>query len=524
MKKWIYGRLATATAVCVSVLVVTAAPSLAATVYEVDVHSSACSDVGPGSASTPFCTIAPAAKRAVGGDIVLVHPGRYREQVTPAVSGSAAARITFRATGNDTIIQGSLSLSNPAGWTTYSSSTWVHTYSPTPRQVFLDGDRLTQGTGRDSLTANQWYFDTSAKLLYVDIGGPNPAYGHEVEAGAYTYGFKLLDRSGISVEGFEFKYQNTSAVSISSASDVSVLGASVSYSASYGIRVDGSTGPVRIADSDVRRSGSHGIQLRNSSNIEVSSTNSYRNILSGIQLYGTSSSVIAGNTLFSNAKPATRVSNGIDVNGSSSDNVIEDNRAFDNQDSGIQIYNGSNRNLVRRNASWNNGDHGLDTLRSTGTRYVSNSVYGNKIDGISIEGTSTGTTLADNISAANGGYDLYVESGSESGFSGDFDLFWRASGNVIKFAGTKYTSVAAFSATTGHEANGIGRDPLFADPATGNLRLREASPAIDSADAGASGFRATDIDGVSPFDDAAVADTGRGTPTFADRGAFERTA
>jgi hypothetical protein len=81
--------------------------------------------------------------------------------------------------------------------------------------------------------------------------------------------------------------------------------------------------------------------------------------------------------------------------------------------------------------------------------------------------------------------------------------------------------VALFNAATGHEANGSGADPNFVNPSAGDLHPG-LGPAIDSADASASGFAALDFDGLPPIDLPGVADTGAGVLTYVDRGALER--
>ncbi len=79
-----------------------------------------------------------------------------------------------------------------------------------------------------------------------------------------------------------------------------------------------------------------------------------------------------------------------------------------------------------RNICWSNGDHGFDTLSSTDVRYVNNTAYGNRRDGISVEGTSLRATLANNLLVDNGAatneYDLYVDASSAPGFAADHDL------------------------------------------------------------------------------------------------------
>ncbi len=85
----------------------TATSAQAAASYVVDNTSPACSDVGPGSASQPFCTIGAAAKQAQAGDTVLVNAGTYPgTSVNPANSGTTSTPITFTANAGVTISGG----------------------------------------------------------------------------------------------------------------------------------------------------------------------------------------------------------------------------------------------------------------------------------------------------------------------------------------------------------------------------------------------------------------------------------
>ena len=87
--------------------------------------------------------------------------------------------------------------------------------------------------------------------------------------------------------------------------------------------------------------------------------------------------------------------------------------------------------------------------------------------------------------------------------------------------GSSYTSLAAMRAATGQEQHGLQADPRFVNAAAGNLQLSAGSPAIDSADSGASGASSIDQSQAARVDDPSVANTGTGPRAFDDRGAYE---
>ena len=81
------------------------APS-SGTIYYVD--DTGCSDSYPGTESQPWCTLAKAASTLQAGDTVLVQDGTYVvSQINPTNSGTLGNQITFKANGDNVIIDGS---------------------------------------------------------------------------------------------------------------------------------------------------------------------------------------------------------------------------------------------------------------------------------------------------------------------------------------------------------------------------------------------------------------------------------
>ena len=182
--------LATATVISMTaalVLVVTSSPANAVgTGYWVN-NTVTCSDTGTGTQAAPFCTISQGTKKAVlPGDTVHVAPGTYREQVTINASGTATDPITVVGDAPGVIVLGTRSLAGAALWTATGTTAWSTPYAPpsAPKQVFVDNQRLATATSATTTTPNSWFYDGTAKVLYVDIGGANPGDGHQVEAGA----------------------------------------------------------------------------------------------------------------------------------------------------------------------------------------------------------------------------------------------------------------------------------------------------------------------------------------------------
>jgi chitodextrinase len=414
-------------------LAIMAAPALAvaATLY-VDEGNSSCSSSGPGTQTTPFCTISAAASKAVAGDTVLVASGTYPEQVTVRNSGSSGSPITFKASGASVVVTGQ------------------------------------------------------------------------------RYGFYINTKSWIVVNGF-----------------------TVTNTSSNGIRVVSSNN-ITLSNNHVTQSGqpvsgeiAQGIYLSNTSSSLVSGNLTDYNTDAGIYLInGTTGVSVIGNTSTNNARGYTRAAPGIDIR--TSGNTVQGNICHDNEDSGIQSYPGASNNLIVNNLTYNNGDHGIDNNGATGQRIIGNTVYNNVTAGINLEGGSSGGTLANNISVDNGigsprtTGNIRVDAQSIPGTTLDYNMvFLTSSSTEVVWGTTKYSTLDAFVQATGMEAHGLEEDPFFSSPASGNFRLIEGSGAIDSANSGASGQLAFDLNNAPRVDDPATPNTGAGPRKYDDRGAFE---
>ena len=83
--------------VVMATVVLTLAAPLAARDIVVDGGNAKAADTNPGTADAPLATIQKAADMAQPGDVVIVRPGRYPEEVAIKTSGTAEKPIIFRA-------------------------------------------------------------------------------------------------------------------------------------------------------------------------------------------------------------------------------------------------------------------------------------------------------------------------------------------------------------------------------------------------------------------------------------------
>jgi pectin methylesterase-like acyl-CoA thioesterase len=126
---------------------VAAGDARAAGTYYVDGSNPSCSNTGPGTQGTPYCTISAAVAAQAGpGTTIKIAPGTYREQVTIPTSGTAGSPLVIEGTGTfgqQVVIDGSVAYNSEAQWTLYQGTTWrASGVTWKPLMVLLDGQRL----------------------------------------------------------------------------------------------------------------------------------------------------------------------------------------------------------------------------------------------------------------------------------------------------------------------------------------------------------------------------------------------
>jgi hypothetical protein len=330
-----------------------------------------------------------------------------------------------------------------------------------------------------------------------------------------VHGFTISSRSWITVDGFTVADTTSQGFYVTNASHVTITHDHVTRS---GQRITGQEAT--------------GVYLGATSDSTIAANNSENNSDTGIFIGSNSPrNDVAGNTTSLNARGAIRAAVGIDVR--SPTNTIRNNLSHDNEDSGMQFYNGANGNLVIDNVVYRNGDHGIDNNRAPNQVIVGNTVYLNVTSGINFEGPlgsgSTNGTVVNNIAVDNGVNsprgrgNIHVDGPSQSGTTIDSNLVQLSSSGQVQYGwgSASYSSQSAFRAATGQEAHGLEGDPKWVNPGANDYRLLAGSPAIDSASSSVTGQPVTDALGNSRVDDPATPNTGIGTRTYDDRGAYE---
>ena len=381
----------------------------------------------------------------------------------------------------------------------------------------------------------------------------------QVIAGTYTgssvspaSGVTFAANSGVTISGGP---SGAKGFSISSKNNVVISGFTITGTPSYGIYVNSSSNitlsgnTVSFSGQPVSGQSASGIYLSRLNGGLIKGNVTHDNAAHGILLTGSTTGVtVQGNTSYHNAYQWERNANGIDV--TAPGNSIIGNLTYANEDTGINMYTGGDNTLIANNVTYGNGDHGIDDFDVTGGRIIGNTVYGNCTDGINVEGTSghydiennvsmnnaTGavinpTPIATNPSTGQPDYsnpckrrigNIGVYDSAPATTTANYNLVWQGGSSPrYTWNGTVYNTQAALTAATGQEAKGIFANPQFANAGGSDFQLTGGSPAIDSANAAASGEQSTDILGNSRVDDASVSNTGNPAGSYYDRGAYE---
>lgn len=230
----------------------------------------------------------------------------------------------------------------------------------------------------------------------------------------------------------------------------------------------------------------------------------------------------------------------IHVTGGSTGVTIVDNFIEATETSAIVLDGGGSGDTVSTNEIRYAEGTGISVDSVTGVDIVSNTVDATCGSGIALTGSATGATIENNIVArthptgtsltcgapATAPHGIEVGAGAVTGTVENYNDVDSGTASVPNYAwsGTDYATAAALNTATGQAATDSnaptldvpGAYPDFADvPA-------DKSPAIDSADSSAPGEQSTDAEGNARVDDPLVANTGSGSPGYADRGAIER--
>jgi DNA-binding winged helix-turn-helix (wHTH) protein len=156
-------------------------------------------------------TIQRAADLAKPGDIVLIHPGVYRESVRIRKSGTWIQPIVFRGAGPDVILDGTdEQIATNVQWKPNGDGIYAYDADYQTTHVSTELGRLFNYSTLDDLRAlragDPGGFFSDKHRIYVKFADRSSPALHSIHAGRLDYGFMLENQSWVALENLEFRY------------------------------------------------------------------------------------------------------------------------------------------------------------------------------------------------------------------------------------------------------------------------------------------------------------------------------
>ncbi len=323
----------------------------------------------------------------------------------------------------------------------------------------LDGIRIESdalASEVDSLSA----FNNGGTGIYVAT--PISSLSHSTSHNNASHGIYLSNTGATRVENNDV-YSNAVGIAVSnSIGGTTVIGNS-DLSLPRGNRVYNnlSVGISAYYDVSVTGNAVWGQSASNAIGIDVNlGASTLRNVVFdnywGINsaYYYSGTGPVEENRVYNNAASGIRVNYGTAVRS----NVVYSNSIGIE---GINAYYGNYSGLISNNLVYANTSHGI-RIDGAGARMVNNTVYQQAGNAVMVEGGSTNVGLRNNILWVETGYDLYVASNSQVGFSSDYNLFYTTNpGKVASWQGIARSSLNAWQNTVFLDQNSLYQPPSF---------------------------------------------------------------
>lgn len=219
--------------------------------------------------------------------------------------------------------------------------------------------------------------------------------------------------------------------------------------------------------------------------------------------------------------PRLSASVGLHVTGAASGVSVRDSHVME----GVLVDGGSTGTTLTTNYIYGLGNPGSAVViaGASNSAITSNTIYGCE-QTVSVTGSSTGTSIQNNVVTAGYGYvsgctapsyGVFVDSGSASSTTADYnDVYASTSGTTAyDWSGTPYSTASAL-----YTAQKQGQHD---DNSIAGTQLVEGSPLISSANSAAVGEQSLDISGNARVADPTVTPTGVGPYNYYDRGAAQ---
>jgi hypothetical protein len=408
--------------------------------------------------------------------------GLWRETLEPAHGGAPGMPITFShyGSGPRPIISGSDVV---GGWTASIRKTYSAPLRERPNNVFVDGGPgwgLTHACclpgsaclaitpcAIGPMTAGSWYWNGGAHRLYVSLpDGSNPA-AHSIEAATRLYGMKVIadasEKSYITVRGITFErtggyglYFYTNAERRNGANGITVRDCTVTQ-----------TGTGQVDDGSYYNGihYSQAIELPTAPVFEGNTISYTGNHGNGINSQNADRAILLNNdvTHFNHHGLDTKHSRAVIIEGNRVHDSVDTNGIYQEYSDDALIEGNVVYRIVGATTPGRGSGIQIDT-QSNGAKILNNSIY-DVFTGIYLKRPA----LVENNVVADAAH--AVLEAKRGGFFKN--NVWGEP--AILFIGDRRYDGPSWTALGN---NDVIADPMFADPARGNLRPLPSSPCV----------------------------------------------
>ena len=236
---------------------------------------------------------------------------------------------------------------------------------------------------------------------------------------AQDFGFRLLNTTGVLLQGFTVQGFRTANIRIEGGSGNTLRKNITTLLVGISVTGAGSTDNI-VRDNETFQNGQAGLQASSSGPRNVLRRNRSHNNAIGIRnILGSHGNVIKNNYVFANAPtPLGPVSGGIIV-GTSTNVTVSNNRSERNVPFGIRLQNGAANNLVEKNEVFQNAQDGIrleptvaaGSLPVTANVVQLNHIQRNGRDGIRVfSSLAHDNTIERNVIRQSGEHDAHDDS------------------------------------------------------------------------------------------------------------------
>ena len=501
---------------------------------EIHVSKSGNNAAGSGTSSSPYATVQHAVNQASPGDSVLIHAGRYHEQVeiSDMQESPTQGYLTIRSSGDgEVVLDGTdLRLNNAQAWTSEGSNIYSATLDSPNNETYyvgFDGDRMWKYQSLSDLegltdgTNGGFYSDAAANKVFVNFPANAAPSGHQISVSNLKYGFDIFSVNNLVVDGLTFRNYNSAehsaAIQTSDKSKRVWIVNSKFENMETAIRLEAevvdlvamgnefSDQGVQNFDWDIVKENQHWLErgALYCSNDEYSGygtifyNNYVHDYFDGVKIVGQEILKVPSNSDVENNTFVLLSDDGVETDGYSSNVRIQNNR-FETMLIGVSVapalagptYIIRNQMVDLRNIA--NTDYATGAVKFS----LGDEVYGDifiyhntgttteanrEAFSVSNEADWSLLTMKNNIwSGTSYGIYYFLDNASSLQVVQDYDLLFATSGFAAQYQGEDYPDIADYSSVTGYCDNCIEGNPNFIDEANGNYALSASSPAVDS--------------------------------------------